>query len=196
MFLIQVSSFSVIIPRLLLRKAMQCSQAPYEIHGVNPDHWPAGKFSQDAQRDSVVRIVEGRNEDGGVTDIEVRIARGKAPTLEVNRGRHGQRDHFGLRSIFKPEVLNALPVLVRRHGPVRRGSTQARRRPVGGGGRPRPPLAGGTGPSRPLGRPRAPIAAAATEAGPGVHGRPRAAWRLLRRGAGPTGGLLVNRLGW
>src|SRR5208337_5391588 len=59
----------------LLGEAVQGAQAPDKIHRVDPDDGaPGEEIGDDAERLTVVRIVEGGNEDGAVGDVEVRIA--------------------------------------------------------------------------------------------------------------------------
>src|SRR5262249_2530422 len=44
-------------------------------------------------------------------DVEIRVARRQTVAIEIDRSWHRQRDHFRLRSIFQPQVADALPVL-------------------------------------------------------------------------------------
>jgi len=60
--------------RLLLREAVQRAEAPDQIHGVNADDGTvAEQFTQNAERDAVVRVVERRDDDGGVADVKMCI---------------------------------------------------------------------------------------------------------------------------
>ena len=74
---------------LLLRHAVQSAQAPNEVYTVDTGDFPAREaLSQDIQCEPVIRIVEGRDEDDSIGDIEVRIAGRKPYAVEVKRSRH------------------------------------------------------------------------------------------------------------
>src|SRR5439155_13100265 len=99
--------------RLLQGEAVQSAQAPHEVHGVDADHGPVGnQLGERAQRDAVLRIVEGRDQDGGVRDVEVRVARGQALAVKVQGRGHGQRDNLDPRAILEPHALESFPVLL------------------------------------------------------------------------------------
>ena len=62
--------------RLLLREAVQRAEAPDQIHGVDAHNGTvAEQFAQNAKRHAVVRVVKGRDDDGGVANIKIRVAR-------------------------------------------------------------------------------------------------------------------------
>src|SRR5439155_19253618 len=64
------------LTRLLLRHAVQRAEAEHEVAGVDADHRPRRKESgEDGERLPVADVVEGRDEDRRVGDIEVRVAR-------------------------------------------------------------------------------------------------------------------------
>lgn len=65
--------------RLLLRQAVERSQAQDEVHGVDANHRPVGKqLGQDPQGLAVGRVVERRHEDGRIGNVEIRVAGGQA----------------------------------------------------------------------------------------------------------------------
>src|SRR5213075_302082 len=62
---------------LLLGEAMEGAEAPNQFGAIDGNDAARGeKFSERRFRDRVVRIVEGRKEDGFVCDVEVRVAGG------------------------------------------------------------------------------------------------------------------------
>ena len=82
--------------RLLLRQAMQRTGTEHEINGMNADDRPVlEQFAQNAERNAVVWIIERRDNDAGVGDVEIHIACWQAPTVKVKRCWHGQRHDFG-----------------------------------------------------------------------------------------------------
>ncbi len=71
--------------RLLLRQAVQRAEAQHQIDGMNADDGTVReKLSQGAQRDAVVGVVEGGNQDGSVRDVEVGVAGGQPLAVEVS----------------------------------------------------------------------------------------------------------------
>ena len=59
----------------MLGEAMEGAEAPGEVDGVDADDGPVGEaIGEDFQRDAVVRIVEGWNEDSGIGDVKIRVA--------------------------------------------------------------------------------------------------------------------------
>lgn len=69
---------------------MNCPEPPYEVSAVDADDLAFRKqFSEHIQRVPVIGIVESRNQNDIVCDIEVRVA-GRQPLIpEDHRGRHG-----------------------------------------------------------------------------------------------------------
>src|SRR2546426_1219103 len=61
---------------------------------------------------AVVRVVERRHQDGSVRDVKVRITRGEALALEVERRRHRQMDHVDLGPVFESHPLETLAVFL------------------------------------------------------------------------------------
>src|SRR5438034_2124864 len=61
------------------------------------------QLREDAERDAVLGVVERRHQDGSVRDVKVRIARGEALALEVERRRHRQIDHIDLGPVFESQ---------------------------------------------------------------------------------------------
>jgi len=53
------------------------SETPHQIHGVDPDDRAIGKqLGENAERDTILGIVERRNEYRGVGDVEVGVTGG------------------------------------------------------------------------------------------------------------------------
>src|SRR5439155_25451633 len=48
----------------------------------------------------------------GVRDVEVRVARGQALAVEIQRRGHGQRDNLDPRAILEPHALESFPVFL------------------------------------------------------------------------------------
>ena len=75
--------------RLLLRHAVKRTQSPDKIPAMNPtDGVFREGFGKNAQRLTIVRIVERRYQHNAVGDVEIRIARRQPLTIEDNRSRH------------------------------------------------------------------------------------------------------------
>ena len=70
------------------------------------------QLREDAERDAVLGVVERRHQDGSVRDVEVRITRGEALALEVERRRHRQIDHVDLGPVFESYPLETLAVFL------------------------------------------------------------------------------------
>src|SRR5207245_5100375 len=64
------------------------------------------------KRDAVLGIVKRRYQDGPVRYVEVRITRGEALALEVERRRHRQIDHVDLGPVFESYPLETLAVFL------------------------------------------------------------------------------------
>src|SRR5207249_8961041 len=80
---------------LLLSETMQRSQPPHQIDGVDShDRSILDQLGEHAEGHAVLRIVERRHQDGAVGDVEVRIARGEALAVEMERRGHRQIDHL------------------------------------------------------------------------------------------------------
>src|ERR1035437_8247132 len=100
---------------LLLREAVQRAEAPDQIHGGYADDGTvAEQPAQNAERHAVVRVVEGRDDDGGVADVKIRVARRQPHAVKIKRRRHRQLHDFGLAAIFEPQILDALPIFRKR----------------------------------------------------------------------------------
>src|SRR5882672_10394915 len=98
---------------LLLSETMQGAQPPHEIDGVDPyDRSVIDQVRKDAERYAVLRVVEGRHQDGAVRDVEVRIARGETLSLEGERSGHREIDHLDLGAILESHRLQALTVFL------------------------------------------------------------------------------------
>src|SRR5204863_309089 len=70
------------------------------------------QLREDAERDAVLGVVERRHQDGSVRDVKVRITRGEALALEVERRRHRQIDHIDLGPVFESHPLKTLAVFL------------------------------------------------------------------------------------
>ena len=93
---------------VLVAQAVDGAKPPDQIDGVDAHDVTFGEeVLQGVQGDSVVGIVEGRNEDRPVGDIEVRIAGGQAQTLEVEWPGHGQGNDVELRAILQTGLAKA-----------------------------------------------------------------------------------------
>src|SRR5579872_3504213 len=81
--------FYVLGCRLLLGRAMNCAESPNKIPAVNTHHIAIGKkLGEEAKRDPVLGVTKGRNEDGSVGDVEVRITcRQTLPAKPHGRGK-------------------------------------------------------------------------------------------------------------
>src|SRR5665213_3604734 len=109
-FILQ-SPLNIRLRRLRLREAVQRSETPDQIHRVNAaDRAILEQPAQNAKRDAVVRIVESRNDDGGVANVKIRVARGQPHAVKIKRREHRQLDDFRLAAVFEPQILNALPI--------------------------------------------------------------------------------------
>ena len=76
---------------------------PARRRGCRPPADPE-QLAQDPECHAVGRVVEGRHQDGGVADVEVRVARRKPTAVEDDRRRHGQVDHLRPRAVGEPRV--------------------------------------------------------------------------------------------
>jgi hypothetical protein len=74
----------------------------------------AEQLAQNAERDAVVRVVEGRDDDGGVADVKIRVARRQPHAVKIQRRWHRQFDDFGLAAVFEPQILDAFPIFSER----------------------------------------------------------------------------------
>src|SRR5437879_13387812 len=98
---------------LLLGETMQRPQPPHQIHRVNSHDRPIlDQLREDAERDAVLGVVERRHQDGSVRDVEVRITRGEALALEVERRRHRQMDYVDIGTVFESHYLKTLTVFL------------------------------------------------------------------------------------
>ncbi len=89
-----------------MRHAMQSPQSPDQVHRVNPDDRAVGKeFAENAQRDSILGVVEGGNQNRSVGNIEISVTGGKANALEEQRVWHGQIDYLQSRAILQANAL-------------------------------------------------------------------------------------------
>ena len=72
--------------RLLLRETVKRSEAPHQVHSVDADDWAIVKqLRERSEGDAVHWIVEGRDEDGRISDIKVGIPCGYALAIEEER---------------------------------------------------------------------------------------------------------------
>ncbi len=75
---------------LLLRHAVERAESPDQFDAVDSDDPSVRKaLGQGTQRDAVVRIVERRNQNHVVGDVEIRVACRKPLAVEVERRGHG-----------------------------------------------------------------------------------------------------------
>src|SRR6266516_573426 len=102
-------------PRLLLRQTMDGPESPDQIHRMDPPDRPvADELREDPERHAVPEIVERGHEDGAVRDVEIRVTRGKALSVEAQRRGHRQIDHLELRAVLEPHPVEPLAVLPQR----------------------------------------------------------------------------------
>src|SRR5258706_397031 len=74
---------------------------------------PARKTSApEAESDLVFGVVEGRDEDGRVADVEVRVGGGEGRPMEEERRGHRDKGDFALRATLEPQALEPLAVLL------------------------------------------------------------------------------------
>src|ERR1041385_9397563 len=92
---------------------MDRPQPPHQIHRMNSHDRPIlDLLREDAERDAVLGVVERRHQDGSVRDVKVRITRGEALALKVERRRHWQIDHVDLGPVFESHPLETLAVFL------------------------------------------------------------------------------------
>ncbi len=92
---------------------MDGPEPPDEIHRVDADDRAIGEeLAEDAEGEPVFRVVEGRDEDGRVADVEVRVGGREAPPVEEKRRGHRDKGDFDLRAILEPQALEPLAVLL------------------------------------------------------------------------------------
>src|SRR5438093_9431516 len=97
---------------LLLGQAVERPEAEHEVDGMDPDHWPRREErGQHGQRLAVARVVEGRDEDRRVRDIEVGVARGQPLAGEGDRGWHRKRDDAQPPSVLVGHAREARAVV-------------------------------------------------------------------------------------
>src|SRR6266550_3266434 len=97
---------------LLLGQAVERPEAEHEVDGMDPDHWPRREEpGQHGQRLAVARVVEGRDEDRRVRDIEVGVARGQPLAGEDDRGGHRKRDDAQPPSVLVGHAREARAVV-------------------------------------------------------------------------------------
>src|SRR6266571_1695846 len=98
---------------LLLGQTVKGAQPPDQLHGVDSHDRPVPEeLGENAQRDAVGGVVEGRDEDGGVGDVEICVAGREAPAVEHERRRHRETHHLGPRAVLQTHPLQALAVLL------------------------------------------------------------------------------------
>src|SRR5437762_10287545 len=97
---------------LLLGQAVERPEAEHEVDGMDPDHWPRREEpGQHGQRLAVARVVEGRDEDRRVRDIEVGVARGQPLAGEDDRGWHRKRNDAQPPSVLVGHAREASAVV-------------------------------------------------------------------------------------
>ena len=80
--------------RLLLREAMQGPQPQHEVDGMDADDVAIGEeVGERVEGFAVGGVVEGRDEDGPIGDVEIRVAGRQPQPLEDDWPRHRQLDH-------------------------------------------------------------------------------------------------------
>ena len=79
---------------------------------MNPDHGPIREaLAKNSEGGSIVGIVEGRSQDGGVCDVEVCITGGQADAVKVERPGHREVDHLDALSLESLAVLGERSVV-------------------------------------------------------------------------------------
>jgi hypothetical protein len=95
----------------------QCSEPKpqHQVNGVNAHHRPVlEQFAQNAERDAVVRVVERRDDDGGVADVEIRVARRQPTPSKYSGAGMGSATHSGLAPSSRRKSADALPIFRQR----------------------------------------------------------------------------------
>ena len=78
---------------LLLGHTVHGAEPPDKVAGINRDDLASREERcQRVQGDAIVRIVEHRYQQNAIRDVEIRIARGQAASLENDWARHGKLD--------------------------------------------------------------------------------------------------------
>ena len=67
------------------------------------------KSAQYSQRDAVVWVVEGGDDDGGVADVKIGVAGGQTIAVVKNRRGHGQGHNLDFRAVFQTHALAGVP---------------------------------------------------------------------------------------
>src|SRR5277367_4807455 len=76
---------------LLLGEAVEGAEAPDEVYGVDAYDLAVGEAGGDGvEGEPVMAVVEGRDEDERVRDVEVGVAGGEALAFEVDGVGHGE----------------------------------------------------------------------------------------------------------
>ena len=91
--------------RLLLGHAVDRAESPYQVSAVDPDNVAIGEnIGKSVERNSVVRIIEHRNQDGAISDVEIRITSRQAAAFEINRRRHRKINRGQRFAIFDGRI--------------------------------------------------------------------------------------------
>ena len=89
----------------LLGHAVDCAEAEDQVSTVDADDFAIEEiFRKDVQRNAVIRIVEDRNENEFVGNVEIGIARGKSLSIEIDWS--GHREFFYAK--LPPSLIFAL----------------------------------------------------------------------------------------
>jgi len=79
---------------------------------MDPDDGTIGqKLGENAERNSILGIVERRDEDSRIGAVEVGVTGGKPDAVEIEWGGHWEVDHLDARPSFQVHALQALAVL-------------------------------------------------------------------------------------
>jgi putative salt-induced outer membrane protein YdiY len=87
--MLKLNAICADLHRLLLRETVQRAETPDQIHGVNADDGAvAEQFTQNAERDAVVRVVERRHDNSGVANVKIRVACRQSLAIKIKWQRH------------------------------------------------------------------------------------------------------------
>jgi hypothetical protein len=94
---------------------MNGAESPDQVERMYPDYRTVVyQLADNSEGELIVRIVERRDKDRGIRDVEVGVTRRKPLPFENHRLRHRKILDIRLRAVLKHEIPNAFPVLLKR----------------------------------------------------------------------------------